>query len=120
MSTPAELDPRRLVRLLIETLQEINRRYEEMSHGSLERRKEICEQIYNKARDSFQNPAFRTILDEQKKLMLLSLEFRVQREQILEKIRIEGGDPQLIKRLDEVERELRRLQGQMDEKIDDI
>ncbi|HKG71962.1 MAG TPA: hypothetical protein VKA87_08685 [Nitrososphaeraceae archaeon] len=116
MSAPAEADPSKMLRLVMQSLEEIRKRENEIDHGPLQRRKEICEQIFNQARDSFQNPSFRRIFDERKQLMMCSLELHVEREELIERQK-ETSDPERAQRLRDVERELRMLQAQMSGQI---
>jgi hypothetical protein len=112
MSAPAEADPSKMLRLVMQSLEEIRKREDEINHGPLQRRKQICEQIFNQAKDSFQNPVLRRIFEERKQLMMRSLELHVERDELIERQK-ETSSPQRAQRLRDVERELRMLQAQM-------
>src|SRR5687768_5157306 len=103
-----------MLRLVMQSLEEIRKREDEINHGPLQRRKEICEQIFNQARDSFQYPVLGRIFDERKQLMMRSLELHVEGDELIEREK-QTSDPQRAQRLRDVERELRMLQAQMRE-----
>ncbi len=111
-----EADTARIFGLLRETLEEIARREKEIKQISLERRKEVCGQIFDRVRDSIKHPLARPFFDRRKHIMMQMLELYVEVKDINRKWK-ETVDVQYIRKMRVVEAELRRLQDEMKEGI---
>jgi hypothetical protein len=109
-----EADTARIFGLLKEALVEIASREKEFKQIPLERRKEVCGQIFDRVRDSIRHPLARPFFDRRKQIMMHMLELYVEVEDINRKWK-ETVDVQYIRKMRVVEAELRRLQDEMKE-----
>lgn len=67
-------EARHVERALQEALNAISKREAEITNSSLERRKEICEEIFNNAADSLEKPEHRLFIQQRKQEVLRKLE----------------------------------------------
>lgn len=105
-------------RVLQDALDAISKRQDEINNTTLETRKEICRQIFDRAMDSMEenkNRDSQQITQKKKELMMLYFERYLERDWILSQVTQGRAGQQLRVRLKEVEEELHKLQHDISE-----